>query len=707
MLKSDDEVFCEAIEFDTWTQQEQYVRATCNGDADQIERVLGLLLAHNKMQQSESKQSSILERADQVFQTFSSSADLEPGTRIGAYELVEKIGEGGVGIVFRAQQSEPIQREVALKLLKPGMDSQRILARFALERQVLEQLEHPGITRILDAGVQANGRPFFAMELVRNALTITGYAERFKFNVRDRVQLLVSVCGIVQYAHQRGFIHRDLKPSNILLDAEQGDAPAPKVIDFGIAKIVRSDASELAMITSPGERFGTPAYMSPEQALSETHEADIRSDIYSLGIVLFELLTGSTPKSNSTSQFSSAWRQSTSLDWEPCPPSQWPADQQFPFVCRADLRGELDWITLKALAHDPDRRYQTVADFQRDLERFLDGEPVEAAGPSIKYRIGKFIRRNLAASLATALVFLTIVATSIVTSWFGFRALTAEKEAQERLGQVLEIQDALRLERDEADRARFQAEAMLRMFQVQLATNKALAAYYQDINQNFVEAERKNELVQFGQDIKATSLLEPHPRLIVRGDWRWASELFPEEIIVEQLKLSSRDVASVLAYSPDPPTVGADGRKVGLGKGLVFGRQSQGNQAGQPAEIVNVTLPDFRDRLLQELKQTVKEDAPFIAEVLDNYGLEAIDRGEFESAERYLKNAVAIWMTSERHPTNAVQSNLFLAETLLKQGKFKEAAAVIVEARQRLSSLPAETQELAELRAFAQQLGAE
>lgn len=439
--------------------------------------------------------------------------------------------------------------------------------------------------------------------------------------------------------------------------------------------------------------------MSPEQALNQTNDVDIRSDVYSLGVVLFELLTGSTPRSNSSSgSLSAGWAQETFWADDPRAPSHWAPNNSARNISPEELRGELDWMTLKALARHSDDRYQTVADFQRDLEGFLAGEPVEAAGPSWTYRVAKLIRRNRVAAVASSLVLVTVVATSIVTSWFAIRASRAETDANDRLDEVLAIQQELESERDSADQARRQAETMLRVFQVQTATGRALAAHYQSVFSN-PQLQGDPETVQrFASELQTSILLEPHARLIVRGDWHWASESFPDEIMLDPLKLSSKDVAAELPIPP-PSSPSMDPTTAGTAKGEPI-------EGTIPTPTENSTFPSFRVRLLDELKKVVGADDPFIAEVLDNSGLDAMARGELEEAERHLRDASGIWRKSDRHLANLVQSKLFFAEALLKQAKLEEARTVLQEAQKLIGTLPADGPHTKPLEAFLQELSA-
>jgi serine/threonine protein kinase/tetratricopeptide (TPR) repeat protein len=339
-----------------------------------------------------------------------------PGTVIGPYTLREQIGEGGMGVVYVAEQSRPVRRKVALKIIKPGMDTKQVVARFEAERQALALMDHPNIARVHDAGATESGRPYFVMELVRG-IPITDYCDRERLSIPERLELFVLVCRAVQHAHQKGIIHRDLKPSNILVTVIDGVA-APKVIDFGVAKATGGSLTERTLYTGFAQLIGTPLYMSPEQADLSGVDVDTRSDIYSLGVLLYELLTGTTPFDQETLR-QAAFDEVRRIIREQEPPkpstrlsSLGAARATVSANRKADarhldraVRGELDWIVIKALEKDRRRRYETANDFAGDVMRFLTDRPVEAGPPSAWYRLRKFVRRNRR-RLASAIILL-------------------------------------------------------------------------------------------------------------------------------------------------------------------------------------------------------------------------------------------------------------------------------------------------------------
>jgi eukaryotic-like serine/threonine-protein kinase len=373
----------------------------------------------------------------------------EPGTQIGRYKLLENIGEGGFGSVWAAEQKEPVKRRVALKIIKLGMDTRQVVARFEAERQALALMDHPNIAKVFDAGATDSGRPFFVMELVKG-IPITKYCEREKLPTRERLDLFIKVCQAIQHAHQKGIIHRDIKPSNILVTLSDG-VPVPKVIDFGIAKATQQELTEKTVYTQHTQFIGTPAYMSPEQAELSGLDIDTRSDIYGLGVLLYELLTGTTP-------FDTKKLLESGLDemrriireQEPERPSTRlsqtqarSADGRTPSPSavrnwRASIASDLDWIVMKCLEKDRTRRYETANGLGMDLRRYLNHEPVVARPPSRGYQFRKFVRRNKLAFAASGAVGAALVLGVIVSTVLAVRATRAERE-QGRLRRQAEL----------------------------------------------------------------------------------------------------------------------------------------------------------------------------------------------------------------------------------------------------------------------------
>jgi WD40 repeat protein/tRNA A-37 threonylcarbamoyl transferase component Bud32 len=418
-----------------------------------------------------------------------------PGIVAGRYTLVQQIGEGGMGEVWVAKQTEPVKRRVALKLIKPGMDSKSVLARFEQERQALALMDHPNIAKVLDGGITDDRRPFFVMELV-NGLPLTRFCDEAKLGIRERLEIFTSICQAIQHAHQKGIVHRDLKPSNVLVTIIDGE-PVPKIIDFGVAKATAGRLTDQSLSTQFGAVVGTLEYMSPEQAAFSGADIDTRADIYSLGVILYELLTGLRPidakqlrQAGLAEMFriikeEEPSRPSTRLSTEESAASLAALRHTEPKKLISLLRGELDWVVMRCLEKQRDRRYETANGLARDIQRYLADEPVEARPPSAGYRMQKFVRRNKGRVIAAGLVFLALVGGIIGTSWgllAAQQALHAEAEQRKIAERVADEREQARSaaenEKDqkEQERKRADTKAAEALAEKQRANQKATDA---------------------------------------------------------------------------------------------------------------------------------------------------------------------------------------------------------------------------------------
>jgi serine/threonine protein kinase len=454
-----------------------YLDEACGGDSALRQRIEELLAG-------EEEADTFFDVLERETRSSLNRAAEAPGKRIDAYFLHEQIGEGGCGVVYRAEQERPVQREVALKIIKLGMDTQQVVARFEAERQALALMDHPHIARVLDAGATETGRPYFVMELVRGK-KITHYCDEHRLSVRERLDLFIQVCRAIQHAHQKGVIHRDIKPSNVLVSMHEG-AAFPKVIDFGVAKATQGRLTNQTVFTGAELFIGTPAYMSPEQARRGGFGVDTRSDLYSLGVLLYELLTSQTPfESKALLALDLDGMRRTILEEEPARPSlrlsALALDELSDVAARRKtvgqklvtaVRGDLDWIVIKALEKEPARRYGTVSGLIRDIERHLASEPVNARPPTFFYQCGKAFRRNRLAVSAGVSVLASLVLGLGVATWMFLR----EKEARRLAQAATEKQEALRIEAEkEAFKSRELAESLQRLLHrlgMSVATNR-------------------------------------------------------------------------------------------------------------------------------------------------------------------------------------------------------------------------------------------
>lgn len=439
------DIFLTAIDIATAAERAAYVQRACGNDAELREAVDQLLAAADR-----ASMAKFLETPPDIAAHDTQRSTESPGTIVGSYKLLEVLGEGGFGTVYLAEQQQPVQRQVAVKIIKPGMDSAHVIARFEAERQALAVMDHPNIAKVHDAGTTDAGRPYFVMELVRG-VSITRYCDQERLSPQQRLELFIPVCQAVQHAHQKGVIHRDLKPSNIIIAMYDG-RPVPKVIDFGVAKAVGQKFSEQSVHTELGGIIGTLEYMSPEQAEPNNRDVDTRADIYSLGVILYELLAGAPP-------FTAAQLRGAAFDQmlrmirevEPAKPStRLSSSDELPAIAARrrlepkrltrTIHGELDWIVMKALEKDRARRYETANGLAADLQRYLSDEPIAAGPPSRLYRARKFLNRHKFGVAASTTIALLLVGGVVATTVGLIREARQRRIADEQRALAIEQQ---------------------------------------------------------------------------------------------------------------------------------------------------------------------------------------------------------------------------------------------------------------------------
>ncbi|HLH53319.1 MAG TPA: protein kinase [Verrucomicrobiae bacterium] len=605
----------------------------------------------------------------------------QPGDQIEHYKIREQIGEGGCGVVYVAEQTEPVRRRVALKVIKLGMDTRSVIARFEAERQALAMMDHPNIARVLDAGSTETGRPYFVMELVRG-IKITDYCDQNHLRTEQRLELFTQVCHAVQHAHQKGIIHRDIKPSNILVTLHDG-VPVPKVIDFGIAKATEGRLTDLTVYTELHQFIGTPAYMSPEQAEMSGLDIDTRSDIYSLGVLLYELLTGGTPfDARELLRAGLDEMRRTIREREPERPStrlSTLVDADLTAVAKRQgsepprllhlIRGDLDWIVMKALEKDRTRRFQTANALAADVQRFLNNEPVEARPPSRAYRFQKMVRRNKSAFLAAASIVVALVL-GLSISLYLF--------VQER--------QALRLEKLALQRA-IAAEKQQALLREEAEKGLAIERRMREIAPIGDKLNQAGFLLSQGHFDKAEDLLKDVPLIIPqssslfdvigeyharRQEWSGAITNFTRAVLVDPTNhFAFHYLAPLLAFNGDR----AGYEKLRQTVLARFGAAKDPTVAERMAKDCMILPPD-PDQLdqLSTMADTALRAGPGNSEwpyFQFAKGLAEYRRGDFKNAIEPLQNVIA----NRADPTRTVQAYSVLAMAQYHQHQVEAAKA--------------------------------
>jgi serine/threonine protein kinase/tetratricopeptide (TPR) repeat protein len=626
-----------------------FLDQTCEGNVDLRRRVEALLEAH------EDPRGFMQSPAVSVGELASAHAE-GPGTQVGRYKLLQQIGEGGMGIVYMAEQTEPVQRKVALKIIKVGMDSRQVIGRFEAERQALALMDHPNIARVLDAGTTESGRPFFVMELVKG-IPITDYCDKHRASPKERLELFIAVCQAVQHAHQKGIIHRDLKPSNVLV-AQYDGKPLPKVIDFGVAKATGPKLTDRTLFTEFGAIVGTVEYMSPEEAGLDQLDIDTRSDIYSLGVLLYELLTGTTPLERKRIKEAALLELLRLVREEepPRPSTRLSRLEQAPTVSANRglepamltrlIRGELDWIVMKALEKDRARRYETASALAQDVQRHLHDEPVLARPVTGRYRLLKFIRRHRVGTAAGMAVVLALLIGGTVATVSMFRVLKASKaEAQQKI---------------EAENARAEAEAvnrfMVEMFQAadpaesrgeRVLARDVLERAARRLDQGSLQSQPKTEAAV--RSTLGSTYLELGMYPAAEAQYRKALEIRRKHLGEEHrdVAVSLTALAFLLFKKGDLNGAEALNRQA-----LQMQRKLLGDQNPDGAATLNnlglVLLdrgdwagaePLFRESLLIRRK-TFGEEHADVATTLNNLGMLMAYKGDYEKAEQLYRQAL-------------------------------------------------------------------
>ena len=728
-------IFLEALEIELTAERQAFLDQACGNNAAIRHKVEMLLKAHGKAGDFLQKPPVGIGSPETVEQHVAERM----GDSIGPYKLLQQIGEGGMGVVYMAEQTEPIERRVALKIIKPGMDTRQVIARFEAERQALAMMDHPNIAKVLDADVTESNRPYFVMELVKGR-PITEYCDTHKLGPRKRLELFLHVCQAIQHAHQKGIIHRDIKPSNVLV-ADYDDQPAPKVIDFGVAKAVEHRLTEKTVFTEFGQVLGTFEYMSPEQAKLNQWDVDTRTDIYSLGVLLYELLAGETPFDRQQLR-SAAFDELLRIIREEDPPKpstrastseslETIAENRTtePAKLGTVIRGELDWIVMKALDKDRTRRYDTANSLAADIERHLNDEPVVAGPPLARYRLAKFVKRNklqvIAAAAVAAAFVVALVGTSVGMVWTlqeqaraddeakrATAAAKAELEAKERAqkNELLAQKNELRAQENEqralkqkeiAERELARATEIRQLitemlqsvdpFEAQGADTTLLRGILDDTSQRLADGEIADELV-------AAELHSVVSR-VYQGLALWEqAELHASTAMEIFNRLAGSEHVSTLRSTVDLGSVYIRQRRLAEAESLFEKTLKTTTRLLGPEHettqwtMHNLALTYFEegrldeaeplfDRSLEIASRTLDEEHELTVNAMQKVALVYMFQGRHDEAEPLFKKALEIQMRvlGPKHPTTQF-TMAKLAENYHEQGQFEKAEKLMLQA---------------------------
>ena len=684
-------LFTAAANFAGREERREFLEYACRGDDGRLKRL-------EEMLEVQGDADEFFELQPTVAKSDSSQGEVGDGggvgARIGPYRLIDRLGAGGCGVVYLAEQQEPVKRKVALKIIRLGMDTENVIARFAIEREALALMDHPNIARVLDAGSTASGRPYFVMELV-DGEKITDFCDRNRFGLRKRLELFILVCEAIQHAHQKGVIHRDIKPSNVLVREHDG-RPEPKVIDFGIAKATAGDLDVHVTMTQSGQLIGTPAYMSPEQAEGGI-DIDTRSDIYSLGALLCELLTGSPPfnieyfndrnheqirhilRNSETGMPSSRLRKIPKDKIKEIANQRKVDPQRLPSV----LVGDLDWIVMKAIDKDRQRRYETANGLAMDVLRYLREEPVLARPPSRRYLFTKLIRRNRISFAAASVALCGLLGGFGISTWLYFRERVAWRE-QARLRVVAEQATANEVRLREGAKAAdlmAQAAVLLKYDEKEQADRllgklpsdripqslEAADTFMKVANWNLeqrrwkVAAERFNQLAQVTTSVDMTDSdrisFELLPAVTAVSEWGEPGQYHRLRILA--IKRFATSANPVVAEQVIKATLLEPVDLATLAKVLPL------------AKVVEASLADSH----------LEKDPHMVAWRKFSLALIAFRQGHLESAGDWARRSLA---TASNSQTRAVSNRIILAMIDLKQGRSAVAGPVLAEARSQM-----------------------